>query len=137
MAFRIATMPTFEVAGRTAGGGYIRENDGALIVLSGAADDDLSRRALIIPRVVRLKRSEAYDTPDPEQEAFAARVVGLLNAFEGIGHEDVEALADGLTFAYEDDTAPIFDLADGEARVKRIEALADALKAIFPKEPQS
>ena len=34
---------------------------------------------LVVPRVAFVKRSDQYDKPDPAQEAFAARVVALLN----------------------------------------------------------
>lgn len=79
MTYRIAVLPTFEIAGVTHGGDFIRDNDGSLVILFGDPDEDYTRRALIVSRVVRLKRGAAYDTPDPEQEAFARRVVDVLN----------------------------------------------------------
>lgn len=82
MKFRISTNKTFEVDGKTFGGEFIRMNDGSLIIRDEDAgdDDDAPNLRLVVPRVVQVKRSAPYDTPDPEQEAFAQRVVDLLNA---------------------------------------------------------
>jgi len=80
MTFRISTNPVFEVGDRKMGGEFIRHNDGSLIIRNDGDDDreDMGFR-LVVPRVAYVKRGERYDKPDPEQEAFAARVVALLN----------------------------------------------------------
>ena len=80
MTFRISTNPVYEVDGRKMGGELIRHNDGSLIIRDDANDgaDSMGYR-LIVPRVAFVKRSDQYDKPDPAQEAFAARVVALLN----------------------------------------------------------
>lgn len=78
MAFRISTNPTFEVGDKTFGGEMVRMNDGALVIRDGD-DDDAPNLRLIVPRVADVKRNDRYDKPDPEQEAFAQRVVDLLN----------------------------------------------------------
>jgi len=82
MAFRISTNPTFEVGDKVFGGEFVRHNDGALVIRSEDDDEDAPNLRLIVPRVGRVKRSDPYDKPDPEQEAFAQRVVDLLNGSE-------------------------------------------------------
>jgi len=77
--YYIAMMPTFEVAGKTAGGEMIRDNDGSLIIMESVEGDD-SRRALIVPRFVRLKRGAPYNAADPAQVEFTRRVTDMLNA---------------------------------------------------------
>jgi hypothetical protein len=79
MIFRISTQPTFEVGDKTFGGEMVRLNDGSLIVRNDEDDDEAPNLRVIIPRVVPTKRGDPYDKPDPEQEAFAARIVSLLN----------------------------------------------------------
>ena len=82
MTFRISTNPVFEIGDRKMGGEFIRQNDGSLIIRDDAeddGDDDSMGLRLIVPRVAIVKRSDRYDKPDPEQEAFAARVVAMLN----------------------------------------------------------
>jgi len=80
MTFRIMTNPIAEIGDRKFGGEFMRHNDGSLIICNEADDDreDMGFR-LVVPRVAYVKRGERYDKPDPEQEAFAARVVALLN----------------------------------------------------------
>jgi hypothetical protein len=80
MAFRISTNPIVEIGDRMFGGDFIRQNDGSLIIRDDADDarDDMGFR-LVVPRVAYVKRSDPYDKTDAEQEAFAARVVALLN----------------------------------------------------------
>ena len=82
MTFRISTNPVYEVDGRKMGGELIRQNDGSLIIRDDAdryADDGTMGYRLVVPRVAFVKRGDRYDKPDPAQEAFAARVVALLN----------------------------------------------------------
>lgn len=76
--YYLAKMPTFEAGGQTYGGETIRDNDGSLIIME-ASDDDNPRRALVVPRFVRLKRGSPSDTPDADQEAFADKMLALLN----------------------------------------------------------
>lgn len=78
MTFRISTNPVYEVDGRKMGGELIRHNDGSLIIRDDGDDETMGYR-LVVPRVAFVKRSDQYDKPDPAQEAFAARVVALLN----------------------------------------------------------
>jgi hypothetical protein len=82
MKYRIATIPTFDRETRTEGEAFFRENDGTLVIMHGDSRkrDEDTRRAVLVPRVTRLKRTAPYDTPDPEQEALAQRLVDLLNA---------------------------------------------------------
>ena len=82
MTFRISTNPVFEIGDRKMGGEFIRQNDGSLIIRDVAendGDDDTMGYRLVVPRVAYVKRGERYDKPDPAQEAFAARIVALLN----------------------------------------------------------
>jgi hypothetical protein len=79
MAYRISTLPIVEIGAKIIGGEYVRGNDGALIIRDDGRDDDAPNLRLIVPRVAQVKRSDPYDKPDPEQEAFAAHVVALLN----------------------------------------------------------
>ncbi len=80
MTFKISTNPTFEIGDKSFGGEPIRLNDGSLVIRDDAAldDDDVVLR-LVVPRAVTLKRGAPYNTPDAAQEAFARRVVDLLN----------------------------------------------------------
>lgn len=64
-------------------GGPMRLNGGEMIIMEGYLDDEGEedrRPVLHVMRRARAKRGQAWNTPDPEQEAFAARVVALLNA---------------------------------------------------------
>jgi hypothetical protein len=79
MKYRIAMIPTFDRETMAEGEKFARDNDGSMIIMHGDPNDDDTRRAVIVPRVVRLKRSASYDTPDPEQEALAQKIVDLLN----------------------------------------------------------
>lgn len=72
--YRIATYPGLK--GEPV---LLRENDGSLIIMEGEPDSEDARRVLAVPRFVPLRRTAPYNTPDAEQEAFAARVVALLN----------------------------------------------------------
>lgn len=72
MTYRIATYP-----GLNDEPVLLRHNDGALVILRG--DGDGAVPVLIVPRVAEVARNVAYTAPDLEQEAFAARVVALLN----------------------------------------------------------
>lgn len=78
--YQIARMPSFEVAGTTHGGEVVRDNDGSLIIMERDPKADENRRAVVIPRVADVKRSERHSAEDPEQTAFANRVVALLNS---------------------------------------------------------
>ena len=80
MTVRISINPIVEVGDRKMGGEFIRQNDGSLIIRDDADEDrdDMGFR-LVVPRVAYVKRGDPYNKPDPEQEAFAARVVALLN----------------------------------------------------------
>lgn len=80
MQYRLATIPTFDRETLAEGEKPARDNDGSLIIMWGGPDDDDCRRALIVPRVARVKRAEAYIADDPEQLALALRVVAFLNA---------------------------------------------------------
>lgn len=128
MTYRIATIPTFDRETMAEGETFMRRNDGSLVI---RPDDDESDLRLVVPRVAEVKRSDPYNKADPEQEAFAARVVGLLNLFEGLTPKDVEVLEDAIQVAYEDDTAPIFGAADGEESVQRVEDLVRSLKVML------
>jgi len=79
VTFRISTFPIVEIGDRKIGGEFVRMNDGSLIIRDEDRDDDAPNLRVIVPRVAHVKRSDAYDKPDPEQDAFAARVVALLN----------------------------------------------------------
>ena len=76
------TKKTFRIATIDLGEGIkpMRQNDGAMIIMEGEAGDEETRPALHVPMIVRPKRGEGWRTDDPEQEAFARRVVDLLNA---------------------------------------------------------
>lgn len=86
MGYYIAELPKFEVAGKTVGGGFMRHNDGSVVIMRGAKpgrdEDDFNVPVLSVNMTVRAKRGEAYKTSDPAQEAFAQRIVDLLNASE-------------------------------------------------------
>ena len=60
----------------------MRHNDGSMVIMQGAEDDDETRPVLWVRRFSEAKRGKAWNTPDPEQKAFAARVVALLNGGE-------------------------------------------------------
>lgn len=61
----------------------MRHNDGSMVIMLRLSDDEFDvRPALTVPMIIHAKRGEAWKTTDPEQEAFAARVVDLLNAAE-------------------------------------------------------
>jgi len=75
--YRLAVNPGFQVGDKVIPDTLARDNDGSLIILTGRGEK--SRRALIIPRVIRLKRGAPYDTPDPEQERLARNILNLLN----------------------------------------------------------
>lgn len=75
--YRLAVIPGFEVGDKVVPESLARDNDGSLIILARHGEE--SRRALLIPRVVRVKRGAPYDTPDPEQERLARNIVNLLN----------------------------------------------------------
>jgi hypothetical protein len=79
MKYRIGTIPTFDRETMTEGTKPFRMNDGSLVVMAGDAGDEDAQRVLLVPRFAHVKRTASYDTPDPEQEAFARRVVDLLN----------------------------------------------------------
>lgn len=59
----------------------MRRNDGSLIIMERA---DLeytdARPVLLVARVADVKRSEAHSAADPDQLAFAFKVLALLNA---------------------------------------------------------
>lgn len=58
-----------------------RHNDGAMNIMSAPDEYGDRHNVLTIPMLsVRPKRGEAWKTTDPEQEAFAAYVVAILNA---------------------------------------------------------
>lgn len=61
----------------------MRRNDGSLVIMEKSEGEDDNRPCLEVPRVRHVKRSEAYSAPDPDQEAFAQRVVDLLNGETG------------------------------------------------------
>lgn len=63
----------------------LRRNDGSLVIMERIEDADGidNRPCLEVPRVRHVKRSEAYSASDPDQEAFAQRVVDLLNGEAG------------------------------------------------------
>lgn len=80
MTYRVGTIPYFDRETKTETTKPFRQNDGSLVIMHGAEGDDDVRPALIVPRIAPVKRAEAYSAPDPEQEAFAQRIVDLLNA---------------------------------------------------------
>lgn len=76
-------MPRYNVGTLAIGSGdpeFFRHNDGSLIILDGPAGD--ARPCLLVPRVHHVPRNKAYSAPDADQEAFAQRVVDLLNQAE-------------------------------------------------------
>lgn len=95
-AFRISMMPTFDRATGTEVEKPMRMNDGSLIIRrpdDGVDDEDSLGERLIVPRVVYVKRSEAYTADDPAQMAFAQRAVDALNASDASPIESVADLA--------------------------------------------
>lgn len=60
------------------GGQIMRHNDGCMIIMGKDEDDD-NAPVLHVPMRVHAKRGEAWRTADPEQEAFAAALVDLMN----------------------------------------------------------
>lgn len=58
----------------------IRHNDGSMVISRGNLDDENTAPVLLVLRRSEAKRGRAWNTPDPEQEAFAAHVLALLNA---------------------------------------------------------
>lgn len=81
MNYRIGMIPAFNIGDEAHGGDQpFRQNDGSLIIMQGAEEDEDTRPVLIVPRVNHVKRSEAYRADDPDQMAFAQFVVDLLNA---------------------------------------------------------
>ncbi len=81
MKYSIAIYPGVEVEGVVLQPPTIvRQNDGAMTIMRGDPDGEDYTPALMVPMIVRAKRGEAWKTADPEQEAFAQRVVDLLNA---------------------------------------------------------
>lgn len=54
---------------------------GAMIIM-GMDDEGFNAPVLHVPMRVNAKRGQAWCTADPEQEAFAAFIVALLNALE-------------------------------------------------------
>lgn len=79
MTYRVGTIPSFDRETMTETVKPFRQNDGSLVIMQGVEDSEDARPALIVPRVKHVKRSEAYSAADPEQEAFAQRIVDLLN----------------------------------------------------------
>lgn len=85
--YSIGTIPTLdrdEDGSIREGEKLFRHNDGALNIMRRGDDPEDVSAVLIVPRAARLKRGAPYDTPDPIQEAFAQRVVDLLNASEAL-----------------------------------------------------
>lgn len=79
------TTPTYRIASldptgmEGAEGTPMRHNDGAMIIMEGEPGGDETRPVLHVTMTIRPKRGEAWKTSDPVQEAFAQRVVALLN----------------------------------------------------------
>lgn len=73
--YRIAALPADEGSDRKP----MRHNDGAMVIMLGGEDDEDTRPVLQVMKWGKAKRGMAWNTPDPEQEAFAAHVVALLN----------------------------------------------------------
>lgn len=83
MTYRIAKTGSVIIDGVERGKPKVfRHNDGAITIMKGEEDDEDNRAVLHVLMTVRPKRGEAWKTEDPEQEAFAQRVVDLLNAAE-------------------------------------------------------
>lgn len=74
----------------------LRHNDGSLVIMQTdgeeGAEDAENRPCLLVPRVNPAKRGEAWKTPDPDQEAFARRVVALLNRSLELSRQGVDLL---------------------------------------------
>lgn len=77
MPFSVGTVPFFDREKKIEVTKPFRTNDGSIIIMFEEGDD--MRQALLVPRIARVKRADAYSAPDPEQEALAERVVRLLN----------------------------------------------------------
>lgn len=89
-----------------------RHNDGSLVIMTGAADDENTRPVLTVPRVHEVSRKVAYSAPDADQEAFARRVVELLNLAGDEKLVPITFAADGVGFVRESMAGKIAETAN-------------------------
>lgn len=73
MRYEIGAMPA---------GAPFRGTDGSMIIMRVEADN-AARPVLLVTRWSKVTRGIAYKEADPEQEAFAAEVVAILNGEAG------------------------------------------------------
>jgi hypothetical protein len=77
--YEVGKIPTFENGKEV--WKFNRHNDGAMIIMGKDKEGD-DCPVLNIPMRVNAKRGEAWRTTDPDQEAFAAALVELMNKWE-------------------------------------------------------
>lgn len=61
----------------------MRRNEGELVIMCRSGDPDYAgdaKSVLVVPRFHHVKRADAWKADDPDQVAFAIKVMGMLNA---------------------------------------------------------
>lgn len=81
MRYKIGTYPD-----ATGGEKIFRHNDGAMNIMAVDSAGD-AWPVLMVPRVTYAPRGKAWNTPDPQQEAWAQHVAHVLNVAHSDGQE--------------------------------------------------